>query len=214
MESNITEPKDKQDYYFIPDVGWLPRVTNVLDIISKGKAFNNWLKNKGKEADTLLTDAGDIGTSIHNRLEEIGKGIPINLAALKERERLWVEEFGVWQKENIEKFIQTEMTVYNSKDGYAGTLDAIVKLTDGRTALLDYKTGKYIYDTYELQCVAYLKAYKFSINTAFILRFEKGDKKPLLEIKEVKDIDKQYEIFLCVLKLWYWKYNKFNEAIK
>jgi hypothetical protein len=79
VENKIIDPQDKQDYYFISTVGWLPRVTKILDIISKGKAFNNWLKDKGKEADTLLSDAGDIGSSLHNRLEEIGKGIYPNL---------------------------------------------------------------------------------------------------------------------------------------
>ena len=212
----VEEPINKQDYYFIPEIGWLPRVTNILNIISKGRAFDNWLMNKGKEATTIVSDAGDIGSSIHNRLEEIGKGIPFNIEALKERERAWVEEFLSWGKDNIGRFLETEKTIYHAKEGYGGTLDALIETKDKRIALLDYKTSKYCYDTYDLQCSAYIRAYedmlKTKIDTAFILRFEKGDKKPLLEVKEVKDIQEQYEIFLCALKLWKWKYDKYQES--
>jgi hypothetical protein len=110
------------------------------------------------------------------------------------------------------------MTVYNSKDGYAGTLDSLILLKDKRIALLDYKTSKYIYDTYELQVAAYIRAYeemqKAKIDTAFILRFDKGAGKKVFEVKEIRDISKQYEIFLCALKLFYWKYGKYQEVRK
>lgn len=207
----IDIPKNKSEYAFIPEVGWLPRVTNVLKIISKGEAFDNWLRSKGQESKTLLSEAGDIGSSLHQRLEEIGKGIPINREALKDQEKAWVEKFDQWSKENIEKFIETERPVWSLKDGYAGTLDSIVLLKGGQvTALLDYKTSKYIYDTYDLQVSAYVKAYeemfKVKINTAYILRFDKTDGK--LEVKEVKGIHVHYEVFLCALRLWNWKNSK------
>jgi ATP-dependent exoDNAse (exonuclease V) beta subunit len=213
----IQKPEKENDYYYIPELKeWFPRVTQVLKIISKGEAFENWLRNKGQESKTLLSDAGDIGTSLHNRLEEIGKGIKINKDALKERERLWVEEFEVWQNENVSRFIETERTVFNAVDGYAGTLDSLVELKDKRIALLDYKTTKYIYDTHELQVVAYLRAYeqmfKIKIDTAFILNFSKENKTKFLTIKEVKDISGQYEIWLHALKLWYWKFGKYQES--
>lgn len=215
----IQEPKDKNNYYFIPEIKeWMPRVTQVLKIISKGDAFDTWLMNKGQESKTILSDAGDIGTSLHNRLEEIGKGIVINRDALKERERLWLEEFDVWREENINKFLETEMTVYNPIYPYAGTLDSLVELKDKRIALLDYKTSKYIYDTHELQVVAYKKAYEgmfqVKIDTAFILNFSKENKKKLLTVKELGSFDEQYEIWLCALKLWYWKFGKQQEYYK
>ena len=212
----IQEPKDKNNYYFIPEIKeWLPRVTQVLKIIAKGEGFEKWLMNKGNEAKTLLTDAGDIGTSLHNRLEEIGKGIPVKLEALKPLEKTWIEQFLVWKEENIEKFLETERAVYNPVDRYAGTLDSLVVLKDKRIALLDYKTSKYIYDTHELQVVAYVRAYeelyKLKIDTVFILKFSKENGK--LEIKEVKDINSQYEVWLHALKLWYWKFNKYQEVL-
>jgi len=216
----LNEPKDKNNYYYILELKeWLPRVTQVLKVIAKGEAFDNWLKTKGSEATTLLTTAGDIGASLHNRLEEIGKGIVINREALQPLEKRWVLEFDQWKELNVEKFLETERTVFHPLHLYAGTLDSLVLLKDKRVALLDYKTSKYIYDTHELQVVAYVKAYEalynIKIDTAFILNFSKDEtKKTLLKVKEVNDIDGQYEAWLHALALWYWKFSKYQEFKK
>lgn len=51
----------------------------------------------------------------------------------------------------------TEATVYNTRESYAGTLDAIVRI-GGRRLLCDYKTGKDIYPDVALQLAAYAHA--------------------------------------------------------
>lgn len=191
----------------------LPSVTTILNIIAKGEGFNNWLKKQGANADKLLTDAGDFGTNIHNHLESIGKGIIIDTSLFKPKQKRCVEAFLSWKDKNIARFITTEQSVFNVKEGYAGTLDGIAELKDGRNVVLDYKTSSYIYDTHELQAVAYLKAYELTtglrLQGAYILRFEKNDNKPTdMQEKEVKNIDYQYEVFLAALKLWNWKNSK------
>ena len=191
----------------------LPSVTTILEIIAKGEGFNNWLKKQGANADKLLTDAGDFGTNIHNHLETIGKGITIDTSKFKPKQKRCIEAFLKWVNKNVLKFIATEQSVFNIKEEYAGTLDGIVELKDGRKVVLDYKTSSYIYDTHELQVVAYLKAYELTtglkLQGAYILRFEKNEDKPTdMQEKEVKDIDYQYEVFLATLKLWRWKNKK------
>jgi ATP-dependent exoDNAse (exonuclease V) beta subunit len=212
----MIDPKDKSKYYFFEEINeYVPRVTEVLKIIAKGEAFNNWLRNKGKSSENLLTTAGDIGSSLHKHLENIGLGKAIDAKDVSPLEEKWLAEFYVWQAENIDSFIETEGRVFHLVDKYAGTLDSLVKLKDGRIALLDYKTTKYIYDTHELQVVAYVKAYEdmsgIKINTAFILNFSKEDKKKLLSVKEVKNIPAQYEIWIHALKLWKWRFEKQKE---
>uniref|UniRef100_A0A6H2A4H4 PD-(D/E)XK endonuclease-like domain-containing protein n=1 Tax=viral metagenome TaxID=1070528 RepID=A0A6H2A4H4_9ZZZZ len=193
----------------------LPSVTTILNIIAKGEGFNNWLKKQGDKADKLLTDAGDFGTDIHNFLEAFGKGLPVNLSALKPKQLRCVNAFLEWKENNVKKFICTEQAVFNIDKEYAGTCDGVVELNDGRIALLDYKTSAYIYDTHELQVCAYIKAYDVKIDTGFILRFEKNEEKDKdLQVKEVKQIDYQYEVFLATLKLWNWKNNKKKEFEK
>jgi hypothetical protein len=214
----------------------LPRVTYVLKTVSTGEVLINWVKKLikdyifefvskggvisnsnltniletiGELNNKALKEAGFIGTDFHNIAENIGKGIA--LPEIKEpRVKEWVDLFNTWLGENVKRFIETEKDVYT--DRYCGTLDALVELKDGRIALLDYKTSKYIYDTHHLQVAAYVKAYeqmnKIKIDTAFILRFEKGDKKKLFEVKEIGEIDYQAEIFNKVLDIWNWQKGK------
>ena len=191
----------------------LPSVTTILNIIAKGEGFNNWLKKQGANADKILTDAGDFGTNIHNLLEAIGKGIIIDTSLFKPKQKRCVEAFLSWKNKNVRRFICTEQPVYNVQEEYAGTLDGVVELNDGRNMVLDYKTSSYIYDTHELQAVAYLKAYELTtglkLEGAYILRFEKNDDKEQdMQEREVKNIDYQYEVFLATLKLWKWKNKK------
>ena len=194
-----------------------PSVTTILNIIAKGEGFNNWLKKQGANADKLLTTAGDFGTNIHNHLETIGKGDKLDTSLFKPKQKRCVEAFQGWVDKNVKRFICTEQSVYNIKEEYAGTEDSIVELLDKRIALLDYKTSSGIYDTMELQAIAYLKAHELSygikIDTAYILRFEKNeDKEKDMEEREVKNIDYQYEVFLATLKLWQWK-NKYKKGV-
>jgi len=184
----------------------LPRVTHILKVLSKGEGFEKWLKTHGNNADYLLKEAGFIGTDFHNIAENIGKGI--SLPEIKEpKVKGWVDEFNKWITNNVKTFIETERDV--STDRYCGTLDSLVELKDGKIAVLDYKTSKYIYDTHWLQVSAYWKAYEemtnVKISTAFILRFEKGDKEPVMEVKEIEDIDYLSSIFNKVVDIWYWK---------
>lgn len=56
--------------------------------------------------------------------------------------------------------LYTEQTVIHEGLGYAGTVDLIAKLQDGKTWIIDYKTGKAAYPDYGLQLTAYAMAEK------------------------------------------------------
>ena len=203
-------------YYHEKSKLYVPSVTKILDIISKGEGFNNWLKKQGDNADKLLKEAGDLGTNIHNFLEAIGRGTTINVSALKPREKRCVEAFIAWKEKNVKRFIRTEGEI--STATYGGTLDAVVELKDGRVAVIDYKTSSAIYETYELQVAAYARGYEVNdfgkIDTGYILRFEKKDDKPKdMEEKEVINLAESFELFECARKLWVWKNGKMLEKV-
>lgn len=97
--------------------------------------------------------AAGVGTKIHEAAEayKLGKPAPP-----------WPEDiapsmvqFERWLRAFAPTFEQVEQTVYNRTQRYAGTLDAIVKLSDGRRLLIDYKTGKGVYPEVGLQLAAY-----------------------------------------------------------
>lgn len=157
----------------------IPSVTKILNIISK-PALIGWaarmaaehFKNQiqpGKSYDEvqLITifesaksahwkkkvDAGNIGTFVHNWVEDHINGkkpsIPVN-KALKEA----VQRFLDWEKAYKVKFLLAEQQVYSKKYRYVGTLDFICRI-DGKMYIGDLKTSKGIYPEMLIQTAAY-----------------------------------------------------------
>ena len=157
----------------------VPSVTTILGIVAK-PALINWSANMaadyfksqiepGKSYDeiqlnTIWKDAksahykkkvetGDIGTFVHNWVENYIKGIeqqePVN-----DQLRESTERFLKWQKDHKVKFLASEQVVYSKKHNYCGTLDFICTI-GGRLVLGDLKTSSGIYNEYFLQTAAY-----------------------------------------------------------
>jgi hypothetical protein len=85
-----------------------------------------------------LTDA-DAGTLFHKKAEQWvyeGSRPACDVAEVN----LLLDSYGKWLDRAQPTFSALEMTVYNPEDGYAGTLDAIIK-EQGRLYLVDYKTS-------------------------------------------------------------------------
>ena len=205
--------KDNNRFYFSKETKtWYPSVTTIIGIIAKGEGFYQWLRKEGEKSKEILTEAGDFGQNIHNQLEAIGKGIEVNLDALKPKQRRCVEAFHKWVKENVKRFISVEELFVNTEDGYGGRIDAIVEMLDGTIAILDYKTSNSIYDTHELQVGAY--GVPRGISDAYILRFEKDEKKEKdLEVRKITITYELFVIFLSALKVWNWKNKKIVEEM-
>ena len=60
--------------------------------------------------------------------------------------------------QHVKRLLHSEVTVFNEKYEYAGTVDAIVTLKSGHTAMVDWKTSKNVYPEHALQLVAYSNA--------------------------------------------------------
>lgn len=85
--------------------------------------------------------AADLGTRVHDRAEAmvLGKPLPDDDEVepfVRALLQFW-HDFGI---DPTTDFEATEMTVINRRVGYAGTLDAIMRL-NGQLALVDYKTS-------------------------------------------------------------------------
>lgn len=109
-----------------------------------------WLKSQPYQQ---RDKAADLGTKIHEAAEayKLGKPMPP-----------WPDDIAPSMAQ-FEKFLlafaptfeQVEQTVYHRGQRYAGTLDAILTLSDGRRVIVDYKTGKAVYPEVGLQLAAY-----------------------------------------------------------
>jgi hypothetical protein len=123
-------------------------------------AFAGWPFRKRDER-------GDAGTLVHRGAEllalrhagyeltgdQLAELMPLLNGAQGPTVQQGVFRWAEWASMYVAEWLHLEQTVWGN--GYAGTFDAIVRLRDGRTALVDYKTAKAIYRETKLQLASY-----------------------------------------------------------
>jgi len=144
---------------------WIPRVTAITSLVSRPFLFGAFA-------------AADWGTLVHSSIESILKG---EKADGQERVAPSLRAFEKWRKtqgvEIVNPERDIEARVVDFENGYAGTVDMIAKV-QGRTGVLDIKTGNGMRDEYSLQTAAYLNAYNKGVQkreraeTRWILRLD------------------------------------------
>lgn len=128
-----------------------------------------WIKGA---ADRHRDAAAERGTAVHAEAEQLV------LVHAREASRLYLDHdaiapwpegltsyqdaFTRWVDDFAPEFLAAEATVFNRPQAYGGTLDAIcrIHLPDGSSlvVIIDYKTGKAVYDEVALQLAAYARA--------------------------------------------------------
>jgi ElaB/YqjD/DUF883 family membrane-anchored ribosome-binding protein len=223
-----------------------PSVTTILDILDKSGALMGWAVkctgqyiidnySEGCDIDELVAtakreyrnvsdEAKDIGTEIHNKIEQYIKKGKDAVGEMDERVENAFIAFLEWESENIDEWIESEKNVFDPHYGFAGTLDAVAKFKDGRVMVLDFKSSKGFYDGYDKQISAYKYArdnltgthdvvsydgsiYKVTYpeiksDGCGILRLDKATGMP--EFKDyTKKYDRQIKSFLQLTKFYY-----------
>lgn len=161
-------------------VTYVPSVTWIAGKYPKGIQFYKWLAEKGwDESQAIKEAAGTKGSKIHDAIGDVimGKEVRIDSQYLnrsnEKMEELTLEEcdavlsFVQWKKDFEEDYILEtityEYTIFNEKQGYAGTVDWVIKTTNKSNNvvqyfIIDFKTGQSIWTEYELQISAYREA--------------------------------------------------------
>lgn len=155
----------------------IPGVTTILNEGMPKPALINWAANATADyavnnwdhlADMGVADrlkvlkkaryedrdaAAKRGTEVHDLAEHLLKGEEVSVPdELRGHVESYVRFLDDWQPEPV----IVEKTVINYKHGYAGTLDMVVDLPDGRRVLADIKTTRSgIYGETALQLAAY-----------------------------------------------------------
>ncbi len=132
------------------------------------------------------------GTAGHKYLEEYVKAKisgdtppPVPEGTLKRP----VEQFIEWETANVDYWIVSEVRVAYPDKGYAGTLDAIAMLKDGRLALMDFKFASHISEDYTLQMSGYqatFEPYGIKFDDRLIVRLPKTLEREEYNIEEHK----------------------------
>ena len=151
------------------------------------------------------------GTLVHSVMEAY-KTTGKTIDTVPELYKGYVDAFYSYVGDNKLDIIEREKTVYNKEHGYAGTLDMLTKINNGKDKwILDFKTGKDIYDEVTLQLSAYKHALGGKYRMGVVLLKEDGKYK----FQEVED---EFEAFLACKKVWIWKnkekHTKFMKGVK
>lgn len=209
--------KDGDTRYYEVDQTLLPSVTSILSIISK-PALIAWAARQGslKKMQAVLTEAANIGTEAHRLIEihlnneqeavdliENGYDNPPALLAFT--------NFLEWAKSANFRFVQSEITCYSKKFGYAGTADGLAYVND-KLSVIDWKTSSGVWDEFWLQTEAYSVALEEMgtdkkiklpgpIEQRVILKLSKKDSSFMAYIEPRSSED--FNCFIYAAKLWF-----------
>ena len=186
------EVKGKRHYQVSNDtgiIGTFPSVTTILSGTSDKSGLDRWRKKVGEaEANRISTLSMNRGTVMH-RLVELYKPLSGSkeekLDQLKELAKTdeeitefdqefinegWIMFYKFYTNssqyfDRVSKVLESETFLWSSKaGGYAGTVDNISEMTDGKILIIDYKNSRkpkredWIQD-YFLQSAAYYVAF-------------------------------------------------------
>ena len=160
-------------FYIDSNNNHVPSVTTILNNISDKKvSIDQWRMRVGDdEADRVMKEATDIGSMVHESLE--------NYLNKSDHNIFTNDSIGIMAKGMSQKLIDDALNsiseVYGLEvhlvlnDLYAGTADCI-GVIDGEETIIDFKTSKRIkkkewIDDYFLQGCAYANAHNVMFNT-------------------------------------------------
>ncbi|MDQ5987359.1 MAG: hypothetical protein CSYNP_03099 [Syntrophus sp. SKADARSKE-3] len=154
-------------------------------------------------------EAAGIGDLVHAWAESFAKsqieGSPMPEIAddLDERVINGINAFLDWITTHEVKFIHSEKLVYSRLYGYVGTADAIAEV-DGKKLLIDYKTGRAIYNEHHYQVAGYRGAYEEEYGPlwgAMILHFDKETGNLTKHELTDDDQEKDFPVFTACLAI-------------
>ena len=174
-----------------------PSVTSILRYYPKGDGFYKWVGSVGKEEAEKIRDfAGEQGNKVHKAIENYLSNKEIDYDSLSAKESGLVIAFLDWYKDLITEHkvevVALELPVLNEVDGYAGTIDIVLKI-DQEIWIVDIKTSNYVQTTHKLQ----LSAYRHCLLTEDV-------KLGIIHLKSGKFIEVEdcFDVFLATKKIF------------
>lgn len=189
-----------------------PSVTWIADSYPKGIGYYKYLADKGWDnAQNELHAAGNRGSKVHKGITSLLLGNSIRMDDKLqnddgEDEDITLEEweaimsFSAWHKEANPTMLANELTVFNEEYKYAGTADFICLIGDEKY-LIDFKTGKEIWPSYELQLSAYAHALPADMRPDKLAILQVGYKRNKAGFK-FTEIPDQFDLFLAARSIW------------
>lgn len=228
----------KEDYRYTEDsrfysIGEGRHYVGVTSILSKVGVSNPFLENWKMEQASQVGELGQRvnlvmaqirGTNVHGAIAQyniISKDGLLDGSIKWRGERSFSDDewtrvvtYDRWFKERKPEILETEFTesatrVVSHKYKYAGTVDCLMKI-DGKVYIVDFKTGKDIYDKNKLQAAAYVQAWTetypdIPVDGAMMLALATRTKRKWKEVFLVgKDLNYYWEGFKIHLDMYHW----------
>lgn len=206
----------------LPIYKYYPSSTWISGYYPKGIAFYKWLADKGwDEAESLKISAGERGSKVHQACEILESGeemkmdVKLKNTTTQEPEEVNVDEWQAivsyqkWFNETKPEVSAVELTVFNEKHEYAGTIDRIYRI-NGQIWVVDLKTSKAIWEEQVLQLSSYSNA-DVDYEALKITDEEwKNRKNAILQIGyrlnkngyKFTEQENKFDLFLTARKIW------------
>lgn len=190
----------------------VPGATTITGLLNKPYLVK-WANNLGLEgidSSKYTDEAAKIGTLAHAMIQADLQGEEIDQSQYSPVQIDLAENalisFFEWKGRHKIEPIHCETPFVSDAMKYGGTVDCYC-LLDGKPTLLDFKTGKAIYEEYFVQLAAYaalLRENGFEVAETRILRVGR-DATEGFEERSVADTRKWFEIFRKLLDVYYLK---------
>lgn len=190
---------------------WIPSSTWICSYVPS-KELAIWMAKKGwDEAELIKQEAGSKGSRVHKGIEVLISGGEVKhndcfTDGNGEFKELTVEEyeaiisFKQWCDEAKPKFLESEKTIFNNYNNYAGTLDCMAEI-DGVKYLIDFKTSAEIHPSHKYQISSYFRCDGVTADKMAVLQvgYKRNTKKPKFKFTEIED---EFDGFLAAKVFW------------
>lgn len=195
--------------YRLEDGTVVPGVTTVTGLLSKPSLVRwaNKLGLEGIDASRVTEQSARIGTLAHAMIRasllgetyDPGQADPAELGQAEEAFRCFLR----WREGHSLRPVHCEHSFVSQALRYGGTPDCYCIL-DGDPVLLDFKTGKRIYDEYFVQLAAYarlLREQGYPVRELRVLRLGRAEED--CEERSVTEQEKWFSLFENLLNIYY-----------
>lgn len=212
MKDKIKGISRAHTVYKTADGKRVPGATTVTGLLNKPHLIR-WANNLGLEgidSSKYTDEAAAVGTLAHALIQAHLQGDKVNTDLFSPIQVDLAENavlsFYEWASRHKIEPIICEIPMVSEKRRYGGTVDCYCML-DGKPTLLDFKTGKAIYDEYFVQTSAYkelLLEHGHPVEEIKILRVGR-DETEGFEERSITDGTKYFKIFCNLLDIYYIK---------
>jgi len=168
--------------------------------------------DEAKRSGERMDPSASFGVETHDMIENIIKSGSMDENVICPDHLIPVKQsFFRWYKREKElrnmEIIHTELPLVSQQYGFAGTADAVARVTirgESKIVVLDWKTSNQLRNHYALQIAAYSKLYEENYNepiyAGVVIKFSKVNAD--YEVRSVRNLDKVFEHFMSYKYVW------------